>query len=1075
MEHNLVIKSKLIVPQLPEGVLITNRIRGLGTERFRAVFVTAPAGYGKTTAVLGSLRRRDSLHWYRMDREDARLPIFYAHLLAALFGRVKKREPESLQYFRSLPDLAQSHDLLNAAVCQDAWALFGGRARKARYLVFDDFHHASGNEHIVQTLRYFLANMPPNLHIILISRTETGVSDGMQGLTGDILRLTEKELSFSEAEIAAYLTRQGLTLPPGTAADILRYTEGWAAGVVLIGSMAARLGPGVVGELSQPSGSKNALARFFKAEVLHGLSAQTMRCLAVMATLEEFAVPDLETAFGMPEAQAVVSYCEKTNLFLQKTVAGGAVYRFHPLFRSFLLELRNESFSREEVEGLHVRAGGLCLASGDYAGAVRHLLSANRMEDAVRLMCLHGKDMLEAGLGERLKMLIEELPEPIVAQNPYLSFYYGFAILSADFAQSCACLRRAARIFGELGDADMQVQATGVLFAAYAQRNDVAMIRQLVAELEQLDEKIKKDEVRGTLLACRLGRAAFDEDFQEGLRLSQELEGYVLSDVWRFGVNNFRCMIHYRLGDFARGRRLIERNLAMPLVRSNDQWRILSLVFCQNIAYYMGDRAWSARIRNELLSLGEKYGSGYALGFGKKDAALARYLAHDIDQAVELIDASAAHFRDYRNDALVWRSALYKNLWLLEKQPALVNPAEVLEACDYLVSVPAGQGFAEIAQSFAGAVLRETGDYARAEALLLASFEASSRKKALQSMAGTAMHLARLYYDLGDHAKGDRYLKTFITTACANRYVVFYDLFFPALIGAAAYCVVKGLHADYAAGLIERYYGEQAKQYLLQKAAKLCAPGEAKLFAARFGGTASSETAVRVSMLGGFRIQIGRSEIPDCEWKTRKIQGILKYLLLNRDRFVHKGFLTELFWPDTDGKAAAASMNVAMYELRRVLSAHGLALDDESPLIRDRGNGYEIASSGRLEIDADKLAQLYDVYTLYSARGGDVRPVLTQLVDLYTGELLPQDIYEDWTVLERERIKAMFLSAAHRLAGIYMGEGAFGAAEALLSKALAADAYSEQTCRMLADLYRQTGRPNAAQEITGAFGRALEE
>jgi len=115
------------------------------------------------------------------------------------------------------------------------------------------------------------------------------------------------------------------------------------------------------------------------------------------------------------------------------------------------------------------------------------------------------------------------------------------------------------------------------------------------------------------------------------------------------------------------------------------------------------------------------------------------------------------------------------------------------------------------------------------------------------------------------------------------------------------------------------------------------------------------------------------------------------------------------------------------------------------------------------------------VYTLYSARGGDVRPVLTQLVDLYTGELLPQDIYEDWTILERERINSMFLSAAHRLADIYMEEGAFGAAEALLSKALAADAYSEQTCCRLADLYRQTGRPNAAQEITGAFGRALEE
>lgn len=81
MEHKLIIKSKFIVPQLPEGVLITNRIRELGIEKYRVVSVVAPAGYGKTTAILASLCRRENLHWYRMDKEDSRLPIFYAHFL----------------------------------------------------------------------------------------------------------------------------------------------------------------------------------------------------------------------------------------------------------------------------------------------------------------------------------------------------------------------------------------------------------------------------------------------------------------------------------------------------------------------------------------------------------------------------------------------------------------------------------------------------------------------------------------------------------------------------------------------------------------------------------------------------------------------------------------------------------------------------------------------------------------------------------------------------------------------------------------------------------------------------------
>lgn len=412
---------------------------------------------------------------------------------------------------------------------------------------------------------------------------------------------------------------------------------------------------------------------------------------------------------------------------------------------------------------------------------------------------------------------------------------------------------------------------------------------------------------------------------------------------------------------------------------------------------------------------------------------------------------------------------------ILPPMPALVNPSEVLEACDFLVNAPVGQGFAETAQSFAGTILRETGDYKSAEALLLASFETSSRKKSLQSMAGTAMHLAKLYYDLKDHAKGDLYLKTFITISCSNRYVAFYDLFFPTLIEMAAYCIVKDMHANYAAGLIERYYGEKAKLYLLQRAAKLCSAEEAKLFAAKFGGTTESGVVIKVNMLGGFHIQIGDSEISDAEWKTRKIQGILKYLLLNRDRFVHKEFLTELFWPGTGAKAAMASINVAMYELRRVLSVHGLAPDGEYALIRDRGSGYEIISSDRLEIDADKLAKLFDVYKLYDSGGIDVRSVLTQLVELYSGELLPQDIYEDWTMVERECVKSMFLGAAQRLAKIYMDEGAFGDAEILLSKAFKAESCNERTCCMLAELYLQTGRANAAQEVINASDERTKE
>ncbi len=1073
MEVRPVLKSKISVPRLPEGALVSERIRGLTIDRHRAVSVVAPAGYGKTTAVLAALAQCAGLHWYRLEREDARLSIFYAHLLESLFGRARGREPESVQYFRGISDIEQEYELLNAAVCQDVSAAYGGKRK--RFFVFDDFHHVMDNERIVQTMRYFIANMPKSVHIVVISRKDTGIFDGAHGLGGDVLFLTERHLSFSEEEIVQYMKARGLVLPPGMAARVMDSTEGWISGIIILANLIGRLGAQGVESFFQAAGGKNEAFRFFLAEVMQGLSSESLRAIAQMATLEEFRIAEAEATLGIAGAQAIVEYCEKTNLFLQKTGAEDATYRFHPLFRRFLLGLGEEYFSPAEISAFHVRASDYYLAAGDFVRSVRHMLLAGRAEDAIRLLCQNGRRMLDSGFGEHLKMFLEEFPAQVVENNPYLSFFYGFIIVSSDFERSCSCLYRAARLFELSGNTDMQVQVIGVLFTAFAQRNDVAMIRTLMADCKRLDEKISSDDVRATLLAVRLGRAAFDEDFEEGLSLGREIQKYKLNDLWRYGVNNFLCMIHYRLGDLETGKRFIEENLKMPIVQKNDQWKILTMVFCHIVACYMDDADWSAWVRSELLRLGEKYRSGYALGFGKRDAAIARYRAHDVDQAVELIRASAASFEDYHNEAHVRRNIMYQNLWLLEREPARVNLGEVRASCAYLSEAPVGQGFAETAQSMAGVILRETGFCEEAEEMLLKSFRLSSQKKALQSVAGTAMHLAKLYYDRKDHARADTYLGAFITLSKEHGYVTYCDLFFPTLAEMAAFCVVKNMCADYAQTLISRFFGEPVGRYLEENAVRLCFAKAARLFIRRFGTAKRNETVIRVLMLGGFRVYIGDDPIGESEWKTRKIQGIFKYLLLQRGRFISKDVLAETFWPDAGGKAAAASLNVALYELRRVFSAHGVTFEDVFALIRDRGSGFELMPSERLTVDVENFLRLYDTYRLYASDGGDIRSVLTEMLEVYGGDLLPQDVYEDWTILAREHIKSRFLDAALRLSEIYTEEGAFAEAEALLTRALAAEPYSEAACEALVRVYQITGRKSAARNIRLAFMEKTRE
>lgn len=71
------VRSKLIIPDLPVRSLFCDRIKNMKITENRISTLTAPAGFGKTTAVLMCLEKyRQNVKWYRLDKEDCFLPVF---------------------------------------------------------------------------------------------------------------------------------------------------------------------------------------------------------------------------------------------------------------------------------------------------------------------------------------------------------------------------------------------------------------------------------------------------------------------------------------------------------------------------------------------------------------------------------------------------------------------------------------------------------------------------------------------------------------------------------------------------------------------------------------------------------------------------------------------------------------------------------------------------------------------------------------------------------------------------------------------------------------------------------------
>lgn len=192
------IRSKLIMPQLPSTATMTERLRGLtqAIHEKPVVLVTAPAGYGKTTLIVTTLKayksRGGRICWYRLDETDRDLPSYYKHLTETLFPEDEKVWEEPRSYLDSCGDIAAQHQYINALFCQELWALENKHSGVKTFIVLDDFHHVRDVPEINNALRFFIDNLPPHCALIISSRCETNLLTlkGKESICLPLKRLT---------------------------------------------------------------------------------------------------------------------------------------------------------------------------------------------------------------------------------------------------------------------------------------------------------------------------------------------------------------------------------------------------------------------------------------------------------------------------------------------------------------------------------------------------------------------------------------------------------------------------------------------------------------------------------------------------------------------------------------------------------------------------------------------------------------------------------------------------------------------------------------------------------------------
>jgi DNA-binding SARP family transcriptional activator len=174
-------------------------------------------------------------------------------------------------------------------------------------------------------------------------------------------------------------------------------------------------------------------------------------------------------------------------------------------------------------------------------------------------------------------------------------------------------------------------------------------------------------------------------------------------------------------------------------------------------------------------------------------------------------------------------------------------------------------------------------------------------------------------------------------------------------------------------------------------------------------GTSERLEAIRIRLLDGFEITVGARTIEDGAWRLRKAASLVKLLALAAGNRLHREQVMDTLWPELGISAASNNLRQTAHTARRTLDptmgSRYLASRDESLVLCPE-------SSLWVDVEAFKEA----ARTAHRSREP---AVYRAALDLYSGELLPTDRYEEWAEQPRRRLRETYLSLLLGLAHLY--------------------------------------------------------
>ena len=376
--------AKFSVPQpRPRSVSRARLIKVARSGGHRIVAITAPAGYGKS-ALLAEWAQVEGrrVAWVSLDRFDDDPAALLASLAAA--------------YCRA--GLGSADLIADVAGRGVSWR--GAAPRLAAQIrasavpfvfMLDDLHEVQSHA-CHDVLGVVISAIPPGSQLAAASRDEQPHLPRFR-VSGDALELGAGDLALDADGAQQIFEHEHVSLTPELAAEVTERAEGWPAGLYLA-ALAAKQNHGQVRAVT---GDDRYVADYLSHEAFIRQPKTIQRFLRRTAVLEQLCGPLCEAVLGSSAAAVQLRRLEAHSLFLTSLDSQRQWYRYHTLYREFLLgELRRTEPGI--IMTLHRRAADWYESNGYPELALEQLLLIDDDPDrAVRLTAKLARPTYVAG------------------------------------------------------------------------------------------------------------------------------------------------------------------------------------------------------------------------------------------------------------------------------------------------------------------------------------------------------------------------------------------------------------------------------------------------------------------------------------------------------------------------------------------------------------------------------------------------------------------------------------------------------------------------------------------------------